>query len=104
MRSEIAPLLIVTRLQEFDYAGAAAIGVAMLRGARCAGAQRAHRPPAPAGSAARDAARCCMRPGARHRGRPVPLPLGTVFTEASAMASPLRPPHWPSRMRSPPSA
>jgi sulfate transport system permease protein len=32
MRSEIAPLLIVTRLQEFDYAGAACIGVAMLTG------------------------------------------------------------------------
>ncbi len=32
MRSEIAPLLIVTRLQEFDYAGAACIGVAMLVG------------------------------------------------------------------------
>ncbi len=32
MRSEIAPLLIVTRLQEFDYAGAACIGVAMLAG------------------------------------------------------------------------
>jgi sulfate transport system permease protein len=28
--SEIAPLLIVTKLEEFDYAGAAAIGVAML--------------------------------------------------------------------------
>lgn len=32
MVSEIAPLLIVTRLQEFDYAGAAAIGIAMLAG------------------------------------------------------------------------
>ncbi len=32
MVSEIAPLLIVTRLQEFDYAGAACIGVAMLAG------------------------------------------------------------------------
>ncbi len=29
-RSEIAPLLIVIRLQQFDYAGAAAIGLAML--------------------------------------------------------------------------
>lgn len=28
--SEIAPLLIVIRLDEFDYAGAAAIGLAML--------------------------------------------------------------------------
>ncbi len=33
MVSEIAPLLIVTRLQEFDYASAACIGVAMLLGA-----------------------------------------------------------------------
>jgi sulfate transport system permease protein len=33
MVSEIAPLLIVTRLQEFDYAGAASIGLAMLAGA-----------------------------------------------------------------------
>ena len=32
MVSEIAPLLIVTRLQEFDYAGAACIGLAMLAG------------------------------------------------------------------------
>ncbi|MDX2233289.1 MAG: sulfate ABC transporter permease subunit CysT [Hyphomonadaceae bacterium] len=30
MVSEIAPLLIVVRLEEFDYAGAAAIGLAML--------------------------------------------------------------------------
>ncbi len=30
MISEIAPLLIVVRLEEFDYAGAAAIGLAML--------------------------------------------------------------------------
>ena len=30
MRSEIAPLLIVIRLQQFDYAGAAALGLAML--------------------------------------------------------------------------
>jgi sulfate transport system permease protein len=30
MRSEIAPLLIVTRLEEYDYAGAAAIGLAMV--------------------------------------------------------------------------
>jgi sulfate transport system permease protein len=30
MISEIAPLLIVTKLEEFDYAGAAAIGVVML--------------------------------------------------------------------------
>jgi sulfate transport system permease protein len=30
MKSEIAPLLIVTRLEEFDYAGAAAIGLAMV--------------------------------------------------------------------------
>lgn len=30
MRSEIAPLLIVTKLEQFDYAGAAAIGVVML--------------------------------------------------------------------------
>jgi sulfate/thiosulfate transport system permease protein len=28
--TEIAPLLIVIRLEEFDYAGAAAIGAAML--------------------------------------------------------------------------
>jgi sulfate transport system permease protein len=28
--SEIAPLLIVTKLEQFDYAGAAAIGVVML--------------------------------------------------------------------------
>ena len=30
MRSEIAPLLIVEKLEEFDYAGAAALGVVML--------------------------------------------------------------------------
>ena len=30
MRSEIAPLLIVQKLEEFDYAGASALGVAML--------------------------------------------------------------------------
>ncbi|MND94043.1 Sulfate transport system permease protein CysT [compost metagenome] len=30
LRSEIAPLLIVTRLEQFDYAGAATIGLAML--------------------------------------------------------------------------
>jgi len=30
MRTEIAPLLIVTKLEQFDYAGAAAVGVAML--------------------------------------------------------------------------
>jgi len=30
MVSEIAPLLIVTRLEQFDYAGAAALGLAML--------------------------------------------------------------------------
>ncbi|TCZ63248.1 sulfate ABC transporter permease subunit CysT [Roseicella aquatilis] len=30
MRTEIAPLLIVVRLEEFDYAGAAAVGLAML--------------------------------------------------------------------------
>jgi sulfate transport system permease protein len=30
MVSEIAPLMIVTKLEEYDYAGAAAIGVAML--------------------------------------------------------------------------
>jgi sulfate transport system permease protein len=30
MRSEIAPLLIVIKLAQFDYAGAAAIGLAML--------------------------------------------------------------------------
>ena len=30
MRSEIAPLMIVIKLEQFDYAGAAAIGVAML--------------------------------------------------------------------------
>ena len=30
LQSEIAPLLIVIRLQEFDYAGAATLGVAML--------------------------------------------------------------------------
>jgi sulfate transport system permease protein len=30
MRSEIAPLLIVTKLEQFDYAGAAAIAVVML--------------------------------------------------------------------------
>ena len=30
MRSEIAPLLIVTKLEEFDYAGAAAIGLVMV--------------------------------------------------------------------------
>jgi sulfate transport system permease protein len=30
MVSEIAPLLIVTRLEQFDYAGAAAVGLAML--------------------------------------------------------------------------
>ena len=30
MRTEIAPLLIVIRLEQFDYAGAAALGLAML--------------------------------------------------------------------------
>ena len=30
MISEIAPLLIVTKLEQYDYAGAAAIGVVML--------------------------------------------------------------------------
>ena len=30
MRSEIAPLLIVIKLEEFDYAGAASVGLAML--------------------------------------------------------------------------
>jgi len=30
MRSEIAPLLIVIKLEQFDYAGAAAVGLAML--------------------------------------------------------------------------
>jgi sulfate transport system permease protein len=30
MRSEIAPLLIIIKLEQYDYAGAAAIGVAML--------------------------------------------------------------------------
>jgi sulfate transport system permease protein len=30
MVSEIAPLLIVIRLEQFDYAGAAAVGLAML--------------------------------------------------------------------------
>jgi len=30
LKTEIAPLLIVTKLQQFDYAGAAAIGVTML--------------------------------------------------------------------------
>jgi sulfate transport system permease protein len=30
MRSEIAPLLIIIKLEEFDYAGAAAVGVTML--------------------------------------------------------------------------
>ncbi len=31
MKTEIAPLLIVTKLEQFDYAGAAVIGAAMLR-------------------------------------------------------------------------
>ena len=30
MKTEIAPLLIVIKLEEFDYDGAAAIGIAML--------------------------------------------------------------------------
>ena len=30
MATEIAPLLIVVRLEQFDYAGAAAVGLAML--------------------------------------------------------------------------
>jgi sulfate transport system permease protein len=30
LKTEIAPLLIVIRLEEFDYDGAAAIGIAML--------------------------------------------------------------------------
>ena len=30
MKSEIAPLMIIIKLEEYDYAGAAAIGVAML--------------------------------------------------------------------------
>jgi sulfate transport system permease protein len=34
-RSEIVPLLIVTRLEQFDYAGAAVLGVAMLIASFC---------------------------------------------------------------------
>ena len=34
-RSEILPLLIITRLEQYDYAGAAALGVAMLIAAFC---------------------------------------------------------------------
>jgi sulfate/thiosulfate transport system permease protein len=30
MKSEIAPLLIVTKLEQYDYAGASAIAVVML--------------------------------------------------------------------------
>ena len=30
MKSEIAPLLIVIKLEQYDYAGAAAIGLTML--------------------------------------------------------------------------
>jgi sulfate transport system permease protein len=30
MRSEIAPLLIITKLEQYDYAGATAIAVVML--------------------------------------------------------------------------
>ena len=30
LRTEIAPLLIIVRLEEYDYAGAAAVGLAML--------------------------------------------------------------------------
>ncbi len=30
MRSEIAPLLIIIKLEQFDYAGAATVGLAML--------------------------------------------------------------------------
>jgi sulfate transport system permease protein len=30
MRTEITPLLIVTKLEQYDYAGATAIGVVML--------------------------------------------------------------------------
>ena len=30
MKSEIAPLLIITKLEQFNYAGAASIGLAML--------------------------------------------------------------------------
>jgi len=30
MKTEIAPLLIVIKLEQYDYAGAAAVGVAML--------------------------------------------------------------------------
>ena len=30
MVSEIAPLVVVTRLESYDYAGAAAVGLAML--------------------------------------------------------------------------
>ena len=33
MKSEIAPLLIVIKLEQFDYAGASAIGVVMLAAA-----------------------------------------------------------------------
>jgi sulfate transport system permease protein len=29
-KSEIAPLLIITKLEQFDYAGAASVGLAML--------------------------------------------------------------------------
>ena len=32
MRTEIAPLVIITRLEQYDYAGAAAVGLAMLVG------------------------------------------------------------------------
>ena len=31
MKTEIAPLLIVTKLEQYDYAGATAIAVVMLR-------------------------------------------------------------------------
>ncbi len=30
MKSEIAPLLIIIKLEQFDYAGAASVGLAML--------------------------------------------------------------------------
>ncbi len=30
MKSEIAPLLIIIKLEQFDYAGAATVGLAML--------------------------------------------------------------------------
>ena len=44
MKTEIAPLLIVIKLEQFDYAGAAAVGLAMLIVSFVVAAGDQHRP------------------------------------------------------------